>query len=126
MLPACLASRSRSASRGRPLWASSTSLRTASRPVAATCAATMRRPRREFAVSHGVREELVCLDPGIGFGKTVAQNFELIRRLDVLVALGRPVLVGASRKSSLGRIFGGPTATTGTTAASLGAAVAAY
>ena len=82
--------------------------------------------RLQFAVSQGIREELVCLDPGIGFGKTVAQNFELIRRLDVLLALGRPVLVGISRKSSLGRIFGDPTARTGTTAASLGAAVAAY
>ena len=82
--------------------------------------------RLAFAVSQGVSEELVCLDPGIGFGKTVAQNFELIRRLDVLLALGRPVLVGVSRKSSLGRIFGDPEATTGTTAASVGAAVAAY
>jgi dihydropteroate synthase len=82
--------------------------------------------RLAFAVAHGVREELVCLDPGIGFGKTVAQNFELVRRLDVLLALGRPVLVGFSRKSSLGRILGDPAATTGTTAASLGVAVAAY
>jgi len=82
--------------------------------------------RLAFAVSQGVSEEVVCLDPGIGFGKTVAQNFELIRRLDVLLALGRPVLVGVSRKSSLGRIFGDPEATTGTTAASVGAAVAAY
>jgi dihydropteroate synthase len=82
--------------------------------------------RLAFAVSEGIREELVCLDPGIGFGKTVAQNFELIRRLDVLLALGRPVLVGISRKSSLGRILGDPDATTGTVAASLGAAVAAY
>ena len=82
--------------------------------------------RLAFAVSQGIREELVCLDPGIGFGKTVAQNFELIRRLDVLLALGRPVVVGVSRKSSLGKIFGDPDATTGTTAASVGAAVAAY
>jgi dihydropteroate synthase len=82
--------------------------------------------RLGFAVSEGVREELVCLDPGIGFGKTVEQNYELIRRLDVLLALGRPVLIGISRKSSLGRIFGDPDATTGTTAASIGAAVAAY
>jgi dihydropteroate synthase len=82
--------------------------------------------RLGFAVSQGIREEFVCLDPGIGFGKTVAQNFELIRRLDVVLALGRPVLVGISRKSSLGRIFGDPKATTGTTAASVGAAVAAY
>ena len=64
--------------------------------------------RLAFAVSAGVREELVCLDPGIGFGKTVAHNFELLRRLDELAALGRPILVGASRKSSLGRIMGDP------------------
>ena len=72
------------------------------------------------------REERVCLDPGIGFGKTVAHNLELVRRLDELVAIGRPVVVGFSRKSSLGRILGDPTATTGTLAASVGAAVAAF
>jgi len=82
--------------------------------------------RLAFAVSSGVREELVCLDPGIGFGKTVAHNFELLRRLDELAALGRPILVGVSRKSSLGRIMGDPRATTGSTSASLGAAVSAY
>jgi dihydropteroate synthase len=82
--------------------------------------------RLRFAVSAGIAEERVCLDPGIGFGKTVEQNFELVRRLDVLLALGRPVVVGFSRKSSLGRLLGDPAATTGTTAASVGAAVAAY
>ena len=82
--------------------------------------------RLAFAVGAGIREELVCLDPGIGFGKTVEHNFELVRRLDELVALGRPVLVGFSRKSSLGRIMGDPEATTGTAAASVGAAVAAF
>lgn len=82
--------------------------------------------RLAFAVSAGIREELVCLDPGIGFGKTVEHNVELVRRLDVICALGRPVLVGFSRKSSLGRILGDPAATTGTLAASLGAAVTAY
>jgi dihydropteroate synthase len=82
--------------------------------------------RLEFAVGAGVREELVCLDPGIGFGKTVEHNVELLRRLDELAAIGRPVLVGVSRKSSLGRILGDPDARTGTTAASVGAAVAAY
>jgi dihydropteroate synthase len=82
--------------------------------------------RLAHAVGAGIAEERICLDPGIGFGKTVEQNFELIRRLDVLVALGRPVLVGLSRKSSLGRIIGDPAARTGTTAASVGAAVAAY
>ena len=82
--------------------------------------------RLAFAVDSGIAEERICLDPGIGFGKTVEQNFELIARLDVLLALGRPVLVGFSRKSSLGRLLGNPEATTGTTAASVGAAVAAY
>jgi dihydropteroate synthase len=82
--------------------------------------------RLTFAVSQGIREELICLDPGIGFGKTVEQNFELLRRLDELAALGRPILVGISRKSSLGRIMGDPDAKTGTTAASVGAAVLAY
>jgi dihydropteroate synthase len=82
--------------------------------------------RLAVAVSAGVREELVCLDPGIGFGKTVAHNFELLRRLDELAAIGRPILVGVSRKSSLGRIMGDPGATTGSTSASLGAAVSAY
>jgi dihydropteroate synthase len=82
--------------------------------------------RLSFAVAEGVAEELVCVDPGIGFGKTVAQNFELIRRLDELAALGRPVLVGLSRKSSLGRVLGDPQATTGPLSASLAVAVAAY
>jgi dihydropteroate synthase len=81
--------------------------------------------RLAVAVAAGVREEQVCLDPGFGFGKTPQQNFELLRRLDVLLALGRPVLVGLSRKSSLGRLFD-PEARTGSLAASLGAAVAAY
>ena len=65
--------------------------------------------RLAFAVSAGVAEELVCLDPGIGFGKTMEQNFELVRRLDVLRALGRPVVIGFSRKRSLGRLVGDPT-----------------
>src|SRR5437773_4190226 len=64
--------------------------------------------RLAFAVEAGISEYRICLDPGIGFGKTVAQNFELLRRLDVITALGRPVLVGFSRKSSLGRILGDP------------------
>ena len=82
--------------------------------------------RLRFAVDAGIPEERIALDPGIGFGKTVQQNFELVRRLDVLTALGRPVVVGFSRKSSLGRIVGDPTATTGSLAASIAAAVAAY
>ena len=81
--------------------------------------------RLSFAVAAGIDEERICLDPGIGFGKSVEHNLELLRRLDVLVALGRPVLVGISRKRVLGRLLGDPDATTGTTAASVGAAVAA-
>jgi dihydropteroate synthase len=82
--------------------------------------------RLRFALDAGVDEERICLDPGIGFGKTVAQNFELVRRLPELAALGRPVLVGFSRKSSLGRILGDPQARTGTLSASIAAAVEAY
>jgi len=82
--------------------------------------------RLTFAVSQGIPEESICLDPGIGFGKTVEHNFELLRRLDELTALGRPILVGISRKSSLGKIMGDPAAKTGSTAASVGAAVLAY
>jgi dihydropteroate synthase len=82
--------------------------------------------RLRFAVEAGISEDRVCLDPGIGFGKIVEHNFELVRRLDEIVALGRPVLVGFSRKSSLGRILGDPKATTGPVSASVAAAVAAY
>jgi len=82
--------------------------------------------RLAVAVAAGIPEERICLDPGFGFGKTPAQNLELLRRLDVLTALGRPVLVGVSRKSTLGKLLGDPAATTGTAAASVGAAVAAF
>jgi dihydropteroate synthase len=82
--------------------------------------------RLRFAVDAGIAEERICLDPGIGFGKTVEQNFELVRRLDALVALGRPVLIGFSRKSSLGRILGDPGAKTGPLSASLAVAVEAF
>jgi dihydropteroate synthase len=60
--------------------------------------------RLDFAVRAGISEERVLLDPGIGFGKSIAHNLELLRRLDELVALGRPVVVGTSRKSFLGRL----------------------
>jgi dihydropteroate synthase len=82
--------------------------------------------RLAFATGHGIREENVCLDPGIGFGKTVEQNFELVRRLDVLLELGRPIVVGFSRKSSLGRVLGDPHAKTGPLSASVAAAVATF
>jgi dihydropteroate synthase len=82
--------------------------------------------RLHFAVTAGIPEERILLDPGFGFGKTVEHNFELLRRLDEIVALGRPVVVGISRKRSLGRILGEPEATTGPLSASLAAAVMAY
>ena len=82
--------------------------------------------RLAFAVEQGIAEERICVDPGIGFGKTPDQNLELLRRLDELGTLGRPVLVGVSRKSTLGRIVGDASATTGTLAGSLAAAVAAF
>ena len=82
--------------------------------------------RLRTAVDAGIAEDRICLDPGIGFGKTVEHNFELVRRLDELTALGRPVVIGFSRKSSLGKLLGDAQATTGSVAASVGAAVAAY
>jgi dihydropteroate synthase len=82
--------------------------------------------RLAFAVESGIREERICVDPGIGFGKTPDQNLELLHRLEELQALGRPLVVGVSRKSTLGKITGDPSATTGSVAASLGAAVAAF
>ena len=82
--------------------------------------------RVAFAVAQGIPEDQICVDPGIGFGKTPDQNLELVRRLDRIVAIGRPVLVGLSRKSTLGRVLGDPQARRGTDAASVGAAVAAF
>jgi dihydropteroate synthase len=82
--------------------------------------------RLRFAVEAGIAEELICLDPGIGFGKTMEQNFELVRRLPELGSLGRPLVVGFSRKSSLGRLLGNPKAKTGPLSASVAAAVTAY
>jgi dihydropteroate synthase len=63
--------------------------------------------RLRFAVDEGVDELRVLLDPGIGFGKTVEHNLQLLARLDELVAIGRPIGVGTSRKSFLGRIAAG-------------------
>jgi dihydropteroate synthase len=59
--------------------------------------------RLGVARSAGVAAECVALDPGIGFGKTPRHNFELLARLPELEALGRPVVVGVSRKSFLGK-----------------------
>ena len=63
--------------------------------------------RLAFAVGEGIPEDRVWLDPGIGFGKTADHNLELLRRLDEIVAIGRPVVIGTSRKSFLGRLLGG-------------------
>jgi dihydropteroate synthase len=65
--------------------------------------------RADAAMAAGVKREHIWLDPGIGFGKTMAHNLALLRRLDELVALGFPILYGASRKSTILRID--PTAT---------------
>jgi dihydropteroate synthase len=81
--------------------------------------------RLAFAVAQGVPEERICLDPGFGFGKTVEHNVELLRRLPELAALGRPLLVGLSRKRSLGRLLGDDGARVSSDSASVGAAVAA-
>jgi dihydropteroate synthase len=62
--------------------------------------------RMAFAISQGVAEERILLDPGIGFGKTLEHNLELLRRLPEIVAIGRPVMIGTSRKSFLGRLTG--------------------
>ena len=62
--------------------------------------------RLSFAVAEGVREQHVWLDPGIGFGKTADHNLELLARLDELVAIGRPLVIGTSRKSMLGTLTG--------------------
>ena len=62
--------------------------------------------RMAFAVGSGIAEERILLDPGIGFGKTIAHNLELLRRLSEFLDLGRPLVIGTSRKSFLGRLTG--------------------
>lgn len=59
-----------------------------------------------LAEKAGVHKSDLWIDPGIGFGKTLAHNLELLRRLEEIVALGYPVLVGVSRKSFIGRVLG--------------------
>lgn len=73
--------------------------------VVAEVAAHLRR-RMAVAVAAGIAEERIALDPGIGFGKSAEQSLRLLARTDDLAALGRPVLVGASRKSFLARLLG--------------------
>jgi len=62
--------------------------------------------RIEFAISQGIREERIWIDPGIGFGKTVEHNLELHRRLGELAELGPPIAFGSSRKSFIGKLTG--------------------
>jgi len=62
--------------------------------------------RIEFAISNGVAEDRIWVDPGIGFGKTVEHNLELLRRLAEFRSLGRPILIGTSRKSFIGKLTG--------------------
>jgi dihydropteroate synthase len=64
--------------------------------------------RVDFAVREGVPEERIMVDPGIGFGKTLEHNLTLLRRLGELRSLGRPIVVGTSRKAFLGKLTGRP------------------
>ncbi|MFP3903125.1 MAG: dihydropteroate synthase [Armatimonadota bacterium] len=61
--------------------------------------------RLEAAIEGGVEENQIMIDPGFGFGKTVDHNLEIVRRLREFRSLGRPVLIGASRKSTIGRVL---------------------
>ena len=86
--------------------------------------------RMAFAVDAGIAAERIWLDPGIGFGKTDRHNFELLAGLPELATLGRPLVVGTSRKSFIGRADGSPadarlggTIATSVLAAAAGAAV---
>lgn len=64
--------------------------------------------RMAYAVARGISERRIWLDPGFGFGKTVAHNLELLRRLGELTALGRPILAGTSNKSMIGAVLNVP------------------
>ncbi len=82
----------------------------------------------ERAVAAGVDPDAIIVDPGFGFGKTPAHNLALLRRLDLFALLGRPVLLGTSRKSTLGRVLDLPPeerleATLATTALAVAAGV---
>jgi len=79
--------------------------------------------RVAVATNAGIRADRIVIDPGFGFGKTLGHNFTLLRRLDDLRVLGRPVLAGLSRKSMLGAVTG--RAVDDRMAASLAAAILA-
>ncbi|HEY2872514.1 MAG TPA: dihydropteroate synthase [Reyranella sp.] len=70
--------------------------------------ASFLRNRIEKAVQAGIARERIVIDPGFGFGKTAAHNFELLRRLEEFAGLGVPILAGWSRKSTLGKLTGRP------------------
>jgi len=70
-----------------------------------SCITKSLRKSVDIAIKAGVKRENILLDPGIGFGKTVEQNLEVMRRLDELKCLGYPVLLGTSRKSMIGRVL---------------------
>ncbi len=67
---------------------------------------TYLKERMRFAAQHGVRHECMVVDPGLGFGKTIEHNLELLQGLPQLAECGRPILVGASRKSFIGHVTG--------------------
>ncbi|MDQ7821136.1 MAG: dihydropteroate synthase [Armatimonadota bacterium] len=83
--------------------------------------------RITFAVGRGIARSRILVDPGFGFGKTVDHNLELLRRLGELRALGRPVVIGTSRKGTIGRVLGGlpPAERDDGTAATVAAAILA-
>jgi dihydropteroate synthase len=74
--------------------------------TAIAAVAAFLKQRTDALLALGVARERIALDPGVGFGKTVAQNFELLAQQDQLLALHYPLLLGWSRKSSLGAITG--------------------
>ena len=63
--------------------------------------------RREVALGYGVHSDAIILDPGLGFGKTLAHNLALIRGIPALASLGAPLMIGHSRKTFLGKLLGG-------------------
>lgn len=63
-----------------------------------------------YALAHGIQRNQLIIDPGLGFGKTPAQNLQILRHLDALRSIGLPMLVGASRKSFIGQVLGVPPA----------------
>ncbi|EJE7234112.1 dihydropteroate synthase [Clostridium botulinum] len=62
--------------------------------------------RIEYCKSHGIREDKIILDPGIGFGKTVEHNLKIMNRIEELKSFNLPVLLAASRKATIGKVLG--------------------